>query len=645
VTEGDREDPEQRILVLAPTTKDAALTEAILVQAGMACVCCATPEEICQQLDVGAAAVVLAEEVVVESRIGCLTQWLNRQPKWSDLPIILIARQGADSAAVARSIELLGNVTVLERPTRVAALVSVLRTALRARQRQYQIRNQLTQQELALETQSRLGAIVASSDDAIISKSLEGIVETWNAGAERVFGYSAEEMIGQSITRLIPPERQEEEPALLEKLRRGERIEHLETVRVAKDGRRLDVSLTVSPIRNSAGAVIGASKVARDITQRKQAEAALLEADRRKDEFLATLAHELRNPLAPIRNSLHILRMSGGNDATADRVYDMMDRQVNQMVRLVDDLMELSRITRGLIELRKEETDLATVLRSAMETSKPLMMAADHQLAITIPQEPIKLFGDEVRLGQIFANLLNNAAKYTNPGGQIWLTARRDGDEVVVSVRDNGIGISSALLPKVFDMFMQVDRSTDRAQGGLGIGLTLVKRLTEMHGGTIVVHSAGAGQGSEFVVRLPVAASQPYDAGVPSIRQTPASLPQRRVLVVDDNKDSATSLGMLLKYLGSEVQVAHDGATALATIEGFRPDVVLLDLGMPGMDGFEVARRIRNRVDFNNIMLIALTGWGQSEDRERTRNAGFDHHLVKPADITALRSLLTARDG
>ena len=391
------------------------------------------------------------------------------------------------------------------------------------------------------------------------------------------------------------------------------------------------------PVRSSA-----ASKVGRDITDRKQAEAALREADRRKDEFLATLAHELRNPLAPIRNSLHILRMSSGNDATAERVCEMMDRQVNHMVRLVDDLMEVSRITRGLIELRKEETDLATILRSAVETSKPLMLAADHHLAITIPQEPIQLYGDAVRLSQVFANLLNNAAKYTNSNGQIWLNARREGNEVVVSVRDNGIGISAPILPKVFDMFMQADRSLERSQGGLGIGLTLVKRLTEMHGGTISAHSEGTGQGSEFTVRLPLAATQPHGAGQPPIRHAPASLPQRRVLVVDDNKDAATSLGMLLKFLGTDVQVTHDGPTALAIIESYRPDVVLLDIGMPGMDGFEVARQVRKRVDFNNIMLIALTGWGQSEDRDRTRDAGFDHHLVKPADITALQSLLTA---
>ncbi len=643
MTNGNPQALEQRVVLLAPTNKDAALTESIFEQAGLVYVSCTSLEQVCQQMDAGAGAVLLAEELIKEVQSGCLIEWLRHQPQWSDLPVLVVARPGADSAAVAQAVDRLGNVTVLERPIRVATFVSSIRTAIRARQRQYQIRDQIAQRESDLESQARLGAIVASSDDAIISKTLQGIIQSWNAGAERLFGYSAAEAIGRPITMLIPPERYGEEVDLLKRLSRGERIDHLETVRVAKDGRRIDISLTVSPVLSVDGTIIGASKVARDITQRKQSDAALRDADRRKDEFLATLAHELRNPLAPIRNSLHILRMTACNDPTADRVCEMMERQVNHMVRLVDDLMEVSRITRGTIELRKEETDLATTLLSALETSRPLIAAADHQLAITIPQEPIPLFGDAVRLSQLFANLLNNAAKYTDHGGQIWLTARQEGDEVVVSVRDNGVGIAAPMLPKVFEMFVQADRSANRSQGGLGIGLTLVKRLAELHEGTVSVRSEGPGQGSEFVVRLPVAHVRERDAGQSSVRQAVTAALQRRVLVVDDNKDAATSLGMLLRFLGTDVQVAHDGATALALIENYRPDVVLLDIGMPGMDGFEVARRVRERADFNNIMLIALTGWGQAHDRDRTRSSGFDHHLVKPADITVLQSLLASK--
>jgi PAS domain S-box-containing protein len=633
---------EKRVLILAPTSKDAVLSRSIFDTAGISSHYCRDLDEVLGQLDAGAGALLLPEDIIASHRIDRIAEWLGLQPPWSDLPVILLARPGADSAAVALAMDLLGSVTVLELPTRVAALVSAVRTALRARQRQYQYREQLVERERHLHAQALLGAIVVSSDDAIISKTLEGIIQTWNEGAERLFGYSAEEAIGQPITMLIPPERQDEEPALLERLRRGERIEHFETIRVTKDGQRIDISLSVSPVRNSDGKIIGASKVARDITQRKQAEVALREADRRKDEFLATLAHELRNPLAPIRNSLHILRMTACNDPTAERVCEMMERQVNHMVRMVDDLMEISRITRGLIELRKEEVDLAAIIRSAVETSRPIFEAAEHQLAISIPPEPILLQGDTVRLSQVFANLLNNAAKYTDRGGQIWLNAKQEKNEVVISVRDAGIGISAPMLPKVFDMFMQADRSTRRSQGGLGIGLTLVKRLVELHDGNISVRSDGPGQGSEFIVRLPVAAVQPQRTTKPPVSERDDRLPQRRVLVVDDNQDAAASMGMLLKFLGTDVQVVHDGATALASMDSYHPDVVLLDIGMPGMDGFEVARQVRQRPEFNNIMLIALTGWGQSEDRHRTQAAGFDYHLVKPADITALQSLLSS---
>ena len=633
------DDLEDRILLLTPTPKDASLTQSMLEHAGIKCFICQDLEQICQQLTLGAATLLIGEEALQLSRPDCLTDWLKRQPPWSDLPVLLLARPGANSGVVAQALEQLGNVTVLERPTRVSALVSAVRAARRARQRQYQLRDQLIEREYHLQEQAYLASIVSSSDDAIISKTFDGIVQTWNAGAERIFGYTADEMIGQSITLLIPPERQDEEPKLLERLRRGESIDHFETVRVTKGGRRIDISLTVSPVRDANGRLIGASKIARDITQRKQAEAALREADRRKDEFLATLAHELRNPLAPIRNSLHILRLKAANDTAADSVCEMMERQVNHMVRLVDDLMEVSRITRGSIELRREPIDLAAVIRSAVETSRPLIEGAGHQLAISLPREAISLYGDEVRLAQVFANLLNNAAKYTDRGGQIWITARRDGSDVAVTVRDNGIGLEANVLPVVFDMFMQADRKHERSQGGLGIGLTLVKSLVEMHGGSVSVQSAGPNQGSEFTVRLPIAKHAPREVTAPT---TPQSVTQsrRRVLVVDDNADSAASLGMLLKILSMDVKLANDGWTALATIESFRPDVVLLDLGMPGMDGFEVARRVRERSEFDGIVLIALTGWGQPDDRDRTQAAGFQHHLVKPADIAALRLLL-----
>ncbi len=410
-----------------------------------------------------------------------------------------------------------------------------------------------------------------------------------------------------------------------------------------KDGSRFWASGITTALYNPEGQLIGYTKVMRDSTARKEAEEGLKVADRRKDEFLATLAHELRNPLAPIRNSLQVLRMTAcGGDPTTDRLCEMMDRQVNHMVRLVDDLLEVSRITRGQIELRTEPIELATVVRSAVETSKPLIEAAGHQLAVSVPSQPVILSADPVRLAQVLANLLNNAAKYTNDGGQIWLTARVEHQQAVISVRDNGIGIPPAMQPLIFEMFAQVDRDAGRSQGGLGIGLTLVRSLIEMHGGTVEVASSEEGTGSEFIVRLPLPSGEETrqaDGGRP---QASVISPQR-VLVVDDNRDSAVSLGMLLKFLGAEVEVVHSGPDALSAVERFHPAVVLLDLGMPGMDGFEVAARIRQQPEHQNVLLIALTGWGQEEDRRKTHAAGFNHHLVKPADITSLQSLLSAQ--
>jgi PAS domain S-box-containing protein len=489
-------------------------------------------------------------------------------------------------------------------------------------------------------TKARLAAIVESSDDAIISKDLNSIIMTWNAGATRLFGYTADEAIGRSITMLMPPERIDEEPSILERIRHGERIEHYETIRRRKDGSSLEISLTVSPIIDDHGTIVGASKIARDITDRKRAERALLEADRQKNEFLATLAHELRNPLAPIRNSLNILRLGRGDLAGTERVQEMMERQVNHMVRLVDDLLEISRITTGKIELRLELIEIASVIRSAVETSGPLIDANRHQLAIKLPREPLTVEADAVRLSQVVANLLNNAAKYTDPGGQIWLNVWREAAEVVISVRDSGIGIAPELLPHVLEMFTQAERARRHSQDGLGIGLALVKRLVEMHGGVVRAHSAGEGKGSEFTIRLPLSHQQSTEEEPAPAATSAAPRDRQKILVVDDNVDAASSLAMLLRLLGSEVETAHDGCSALRVFETFQPSVVLLDLGMPDMSGYEVARRMRGMPQFQKMTLVALTGWGQDDDRRRTQEAGFDVHLVKPVNLDALQVLL-----
>jgi signal transduction histidine kinase/ActR/RegA family two-component response regulator len=439
---------------------------------------------------------------------------------------------------------------------------------------------------------------------------------------------------------IIPPDRLDEEAVIISRLRKGERIEHYETVRVTKDGRLVEISLTISPIRDPGNTIVGASKVARDITQRRVVEQALRDADRRKDEFLATLAHELRNPLAPIRNSLHILRVTAISDPAVERVRDIMERQVNHMVRLVDDLLEISRITRGKIELRKERVELAAVIGSAVETSKPLMDAAGQELIIEIPPEPLTLDGDPVRLAQVFANLLNNASKYSDSGAKIWLTARREGKTAVVSVRDAGIGIAGDMLPRVFEMFTQGQDSLPRAQGGLGIGLTLVRSLVQLHGGTVDALSAGAGKGSEFVVRLDVAPAA--SRGVRRASEGRAMGLPLRVLIVDDNRDSADSLAMMLSLEGADVRVAYDGRSALDGLAEFKPAVAILDLAMADMDGYELARRIHAQPAFRDIALIALSGWGEEAQRHESQQAGFAYHLIKPPDSDALRAVIAS---
>ncbi len=364
----------------------------------------------------------------------------------------------------------------------------------------------------------------------------------------------------------------------------------------------------------------------------------LQDADRRKDEFLATLAHELRNPLAPIRNGLQVLRLGGMSGETADDARKMMERQLAQMVRLIDDLLDLSRISRGKIELKKERIELAKVVQQAVETSRPLIDQAGHELTIDVPASPVYVDADVTRLAQVFSNLLNNAAKYTERGGRIRLAIQRKTGEAIVSVRDNGVGIPAHMLSKVFDMFTQVDRNLERSQGGLGIGLSIVKRLVEMHGGSADVKSDGHGMGSEFVVRLPVVLSvaQP-NGGDGWVR---GASTRRRILVVDDNRDAAMSLATVLKLMGNEAKTAHDGFEALEVAAVFRPDLIFLDIGMPRLDGHETARRVREQPWGKSIVLIALTGWGQDEDRRRSEEVGFNAHLVKPIEPSALEKLL-----
>ncbi len=695
----------------------------------------------------------------------------------------------------------------------------------------------VTERRRAEHERARLAAIVEWSDDAIVSKTLDGIVTSWNPGATRLFGYAPQEILGRSIKLIVPPERLPEEDDILARLRRGERVDHVETVRVAKDGSRVDVSLTISPIRNQAGDIVGASKIARDITarkrsegrlleevrvrerlgnvsealvaaqldlervvqivadaatdisgaafgaffynvqdergesyrlftlsgaspdgfvrfpqprntavfgptfrgeaivrsgdvtldsrygrnapyvgvpeghpgvrsylavpvrtasgevlgglflghpapqmftertehlvvalaaqaavavenarlhrasrreidQRKLAEQALSEAGRRKDEFLAMLAHELRNPLAPIRNATELLSHMLANDSRAQAAVSMIKRQGVQLTRLVDDLLDVSRITEGRIQLRSRPVDVAAVITQAVETVEPQLRDKCHSASITaLSYEPLYVEGDFARLVQCVGNILANAAKYTEPGGEIRIRTRGDKRSAFIEISDSGAGIPPELLPHIFDLFVQSERTLDRAQGGLGIGLAVVRRLIEMHKGEVSARSEGLGRGSTFEIRLPrIARPAPMASEGAAFRSEP-----RRVLIVDDNADAADSLAMLLKVKGHDTYVVYSGKEALASIEFFKPDVALLDIGLPEMNGYDLARRLRAMSQLQALRLIALTGYGQVEDQQRARAAGFDGHLVKPVDLGALERALAgmgrAREG
>lgn len=653
-------------------------------------------------------------------------------------------------------------------------------------------------------------AVVESSEDAIFTKTLEGHILTWNNAAEQLFGYTASEAIGQSVDMLIPIDQQNKERQTIERLGRGERIKNYETVRIAKDGRLVDISLSISALYDSNGKIIGALKIARDITEQKRLreysanqikglmqlnelvaklanahdaqsmleailstitslhqtdfgllflyhpetdalhigaslgfceefkthlkrmkpgmgscgtayaekrrvivedtendplfismreiarkynlrsahstpvvnragvcigvlcvcfheprrptelethlsdlyvrqaadfmeriknEEALKEADRRKDEFLAMLAHELRNPLAPITHGIHVLDSPHASEEIKDEARKMMKRQVHQMKRLIDDLMDISRVNQGKIELQKQQLCLNDIIQAALETANPLITEKRHEIIISQPYDPIWLEGDMVRLSQIFANLLNNAAKYTDEGGCIIITIHKEGLEVIISIKDNGIGIPKKMLSSIFALFVQVDNTLERAQDGLGIGLTLVKELVALHGGRVSVYSKGKGTGSEFTVRLPVVLNEIQQPSASAAIPT-STKKKYQVLVIDDNEAWTKTLGWTLELLGHEVQLAHDAKTGIEIARASQPDVILLDIGLPYINGYDLCKQMRQETETKNTVIIAQTGWGQQEHRNLSRQAGFDHHLVKPIEMHTLQKLL-----
>jgi PAS domain S-box-containing protein len=454
------------------------------------------------------------------------------------------------------------------------------------------------------------------------------------------FGPSPDEIVGRPILDVIGPEAFGQLRPRFEQVLAGETVRYEEEVDYRGLGRRW-INAIYTPTLDAAGVPDGWVAVVIDITERRRLEESLKQADRRKDEFLATLAHELRNPLAPMRSAVEMMKRSDSNAALIEQGLGLMDRQVGHMVRLIDDLLDISRITAGKLQLRKERLELAALVRSAVQDVRPLIEASAHELTVTLPPEPIHLEADPTRLAQVIANLLVNAAKYTEKGGHIWLTVERQGKGVMMSVRDTGIGISAEHLPHVFEMFSQVVPALERSQGGLGVGLALVKGLVELHGGTVEAHSSGNGMGSVFILRLPIvelaarAAQAPGGDGEKSCRPS-----TRRILVVDDNRDAAYSTAMVLRLMGHDTQTAHDGLEAVKAAATFRPDVMLLDIGLPRINGYEAARRIRQEPWGKSMALIALTGWGQEEDRQRALEAGCDYHLTKPVEAATLEKLL-----
>ena len=519
---------------------------------------------------------------------------------------------------------------------------------------QLDITDRIQAEKALRESEARFRALFDRGPIAIYSCDAAGLLQEFNPcavelwGREPKRGDSKEEFCG-SYKLYLPdgtfvPRTQTSMAAVL----RGEiEVAHDQQIIIERpNGSRITVIANTVPLKNQQGHISGAMCCFYDITERnhlvqKTLEQAntLADLDRRKDEFLAMLSHELRNPLAPISNAVQLLRMQKNEGSVQQQARLIIERQLGQLNHLVDDLLEVSRITTGSVRLRQQEISVNGVVERALETAQPLILLHRHEITVSLPPEPIFLYADAARLEQVLVNLLTNAAKYTDQGGRIWLSIEQEKNAVVIKVRDTGIGIAPELLPRIFELFTQAERSLDRSQGGLGIGLCLVQRLVELHGGTVTVHSV-LGHGSEFVVRLPVTPTVLPALPTPALDTVQPPANSRRVLVVDDNVDAAQSLALLLEMSGHEVKLAYDGLSAVAAAIAYQPEVVLLDIGLPELDGYEVARRIRMHYPHHNIRLVALTGYGQDTDRQRSLEAGFDHHLVKPASFVEIEKLL-----
>jgi signal transduction histidine kinase/DNA-binding response OmpR family regulator len=652
-----------RVLVLMPTARDSERTAALLMEAKVPALICAELPDLCRELRAGADALLLTDEAIARDTAGQLPEALREQPAWSAVPVIVLAREGWGQQEDRTSLDPFKSLIIVERPIRMRTLVSVVRSALRARRHQYQIRDALLLRE-------RQAAELRAQDERLRFALSAGGMGSWDLdlGSRELecsdickanYGRKAAEPFSyRDLQQTIHPD---------DRARVNEAIERSVWTRTDCDveyricwpnGETRWLMVRGRATYDDAGQPRRLVGVSLDITERKRMHEALLQSEsklarqaeellrsnRRKDEFLATLAHELRNPLAPIRTGMDLLGRSS-HEQERERTLGVMQRQLAHMVRLIDDLLDVSRITRGKLELRRERVMLTSVINAAVEASRPLIERKQQTLRVSVSDGTLCLDADITRIAQVVGNLLNNASNYTPSGGSIELSAAREGDLALIQVRDNGIGIPADRLSDVFEMFSQIGRTLERSQGGLGIGLALVRSLVEMHGGSVLAESGGAAQGSTFSVRLPLASpaasAEPQDerGAAPESRRT-----SKRVLVVDDNEDAADLLTLVLEQAGYQSQTAYDGVSALSRARAFRPHVVVLDIGLPGMSGYDVARALREESRSAPLFLIALTGWGSPDDKQKATAAGFDLHLTKPVDARALHRALEQLD-
>ena len=656
-------DPEhaERVLILAPLGRDATAIAAVLNARGYATKVCEGAAEGSVELAAAAGALLLTEESLDREQVPQLLSQLRAQPAWSELPVIILTSGG--EARFSQLLDLTaaaaGSVTVLERPLGAATLLRSIDVALRSRRRQYHVRDLLDAQrerEAALAaSEERWRLALEGADLGSWDVDLASGAAVWNRRHCELLGYAANSG-PTTMERWRERVAAEDLPGLeaaMEQARREHSaftVEH--RLHRADTGELRWLALYGRFHYDAAGTAVRFSGVSRDVTKDKRLEAeregylaALQEADRRKDTFLATLSHELRNPLAPIRNAAEVLTSPKITPMQLRWAQSVIRRQVTHMAWLLDDLLDLARITQGKLRLRKQPCSLRSVVEAALETSRPFLERKDHELTIRLPEQSLTLDADPLRLEQVLSNLLTNSAKYTDAGGKIELAARVE-DELIISVKDNGIGIPREQLHRLFMIFSQVSPYSARAEGGLGIGLALVKGLVNLHGGRVEARSGGPGMGSEFIVRLPLfeTASETPET---KPAEPPTAMPEKlRVLIADDNQDAAESLAMLLSLEGCEVRTAYDGQAAVSLAQLFRPQVALLDMAMPKLDGCATARALKQQRGGTELCLIALTGRGQEQDKRQTDAAGFAAHLTKPVDPARLRRLLAqAREG